>query len=114
MPAGAVQVRPDAVNVGPVTWVIIGRQVASSNGSVAVTQSTIFRSPVVVFCSAGCSRSTPESMMPMVTPRPSHFGFCLTNLTAPVSFVGMYGLSAGVLASGPLSVVPCLSAFLPP
>ena len=66
-----------------------------------VTQSTILRSPVVVFCSAGWSRSTPESMTPMVTPRPSQALFASLNATEPMSRVGMYGLSFGVLAPGP-------------
>ncbi len=81
----------------------MGRQVASPStiGSVAVTQSTILRSPVVVFCSAGWPRSTPESRMPMVTPRPSAFGCSSTKSTAPVSKDGLYGFSAGVFLSGP-------------
>ncbi len=81
----------------------IGRQVASPSaiGSVEVTQSTIFRSPVVVFCSAGWPRSTPESRMPMVMPRPSAFGCSLTKSTAPVSKDGLYGFAVGVFRSGP-------------
>ena len=61
-----------------------------------VTQSVIFVSPVVVFCSAGCARSTPLSMMPMVVPRPSYVGFAAVKAAAPVSPTGMYGLSRGV------------------
>ncbi len=38
--------------------------------------------------------------MPMVTPRPSAFGFCRTKSTAPVSKEGLYGLTAGVFLSG--------------
>ncbi len=78
-------------NVGPLTSLFICRQVRSpsSTGSVAVTQSTILRSPVEVSASAGWSRSTPESRMPMVTPRPSYFGLFLLKATAPVSRVGM-------------------------
>ncbi|MCP9997721.1 hypothetical protein LUX34_22300 [Streptomyces werraensis] len=80
----------------------MGRQVwsLSTIGSVAVTQSTILRSPVVVFCSAGWPRSTPESRMPMVTPRPSALGFFFTKSTAPVSKDGLYGFFAGVFRSG--------------
>lgn len=91
-----------AENCGPLTEVSIRRQVASlsETGSVAVTQSTILRSPVVVFCSAGCARSTPESRTPMVTPRPSAFGFFFTKSTAPVSKDGLYGFSAGVFLFG--------------
>lgn len=101
-PAGAVQVLPPKVKVGPDTEVTIGRQVrsASTTGSVAVTQSTILRSPVVVFRSAGWARSTPESRMPMVIPRPSDFGFFATKSTAPVSKDGLYGFSAGVFLPG--------------
>ncbi|CAM5384434.1 hypothetical protein SGLAM104S_03309 [Streptomyces glaucescens] len=87
---------------GPATEVVIRRQVPSpsATGSVAVTQSTILRSPVVVFCSAGCPRSTPESRMPMVMPRPSAFGWSSTKSTAPVSKDGLYGFSAGVSSPG--------------
>ncbi len=57
LPSGAFQLWPPAVKLPPleVTGVICGRQVASLSviGSVAVTQSTILRSPVVVFCRAG-------------------------------------------------------------
>lgn len=90
------------MKAGPDTEVVIGRQVRSpsTTGSVAVTQSTILRSPVVVFCSAGWARSTPESRMPMVMPRPSAFGFFFTKSTAPVSKDGLYGFSAGVRRSG--------------
>ena len=90
------------MKAGPDTAVTIGRQVLSLSmiGSVAVTQSTIFRSPVVVFCSAGWPRSTPESRMPMVTPRPSAFGWSSTKSTAPVSKDGLYGFSAGVFFPG--------------
>ncbi len=93
---------PSWVKVGPATEVSIRRQVLSlsTTGSVAVTQSTIFRSPVVVFCSAGWPRSTPESMMPMVMPRPSAFGWSSTKSTAPVSKDGLYGFSAGVFFPG--------------
>ena len=93
---------PAAANEGPVTSVSISRQVKSlsNTGSVAVNQSTIFRSPVDVVCSAGLSRSTPESMMPIVTPRPSHVGWAFLKATAPVSLVGMNGLTAGVSAPG--------------
>ncbi len=89
--------------MGPVTDVVIGRQVPSPSvtGSVAVTQSTILRSPVVVFWSAGLARSTPESRTPMVTPRPSAFGFFFTKSTAPVSKDGLYGFFAGVSLPGP-------------
>lgn len=54
-PAGAEYVRPLTAKVGPLTSRAIRRQVPSpsATGSVAVTQSTILRSPVVVFCSAG-------------------------------------------------------------
>ncbi len=101
-PAGAVQVRPPKVKLGPETLVVIGRQVASLSriGSVAVTQSTILRSPVVVFWSAGWERSTPESRTPMVMPRPSAFGWSSTKSTAPVSKEGLYGFSAGVFLPG--------------
>jgi hypothetical protein len=58
-------------------------------GLVPVTQSTIFFSPVLVVFSDGWDRSTPLSMMPTVTPRPSNCGFCSTNWAAPVSPVGM-------------------------
>ena len=90
------------MNVGPVTSVSISRQVKSlsNTGSVAVNQSTIFRSPVDVVCSDGWSRSTPESMMPIVTPRPSHVGWAFLKETAPISCVGMYGFTAGVSAPG--------------
>ncbi len=89
--------------LGPETSEVIGSQVpsASVSGSVAVTQSTILRSPVVVFCSAGWPRSMPESRMPMVTPRPSASGWSSTKSTAPVSKAGWYGFFAGVRASGP-------------
>ena len=102
LPAGAVHVEPEAMKVGPLTLVSIARQVASpsSSGSVEVTQSTILRSPVVVVASAGWSRSTPESRMPTVMPRPSYVRFLALNLTAPVSFVGMYGLASGVRGPG--------------
>ena len=113
MPAGAVQVPSEVVNDGPLTSVSIGRQEASSSGSVAVTQSTILRSPVVVVCSAGWSRSTPESMMPMVTPRPSHCGFAALKASAPVSFVGMYGFTAPVSPPGPASVWACAAVLAP-
>ncbi len=57
LPSGAFQLWPPAVKVPPaeVTGVICARQVPSLSviGSVAVTQSTILRSPVVVFCRAG-------------------------------------------------------------
>ncbi len=88
--------------MGPDTAVTMGRQVWSPSaiGSVEVTQSTILRSPVVVFCSAGWPRSTPESRMPMVMPRPSAFGFFFTKSTAPVSKDGLYGFSAGVFLFG--------------
>ncbi len=90
------------VNVGPDTEAVILSQVPSPSltGSVAVTQSTILRSPVVVFCSAGWPRSTPESRTPMVIPRPSAFGCCFTKSTAPVSKDGLYGFFAGVFLSG--------------
>ncbi len=90
------------MKVGPVTVVPIRSQVPSPSltGSVAVTQSTILRSPVVVFWSAGWATSTPESRMPMVMPRPSAFGFCLTKSTAPVSKDGLYGFFAGVFLPG--------------
>lgn len=54
-PFGAEYVVPPLVNVGPDTTWSIRSQVPSPSltGSVAVTQSTILRSPVVVFCSAG-------------------------------------------------------------
>ena len=85
-----------------VTAVIIARQVPSpSEGAVAVNQSTILRSPVLVFCSAGWARSMPESRMPIVTPRPSQALWPDLKATAPVSLVGMYGLSSGVLVPGP-------------
>ena len=82
--------------------VSMGRHVGSpsSTGSVPVTQSTILVSPVLVFCSDGWSRSTPESTMPMVTPRPSYFLLAFLNATEPVSCVGMYGLAFGVFAPG--------------
>ena len=91
VPAGAVQVPPAAVNVGPVTGVSMGRHEASFSriGWVPVTQSTILRSPVVVSWRAGWSRSTPESMTPMVTPRPSQALFASLNATEPMSRVGM-------------------------
>ncbi|CAM5581122.1 hypothetical protein SCYAM73S_02558 [Streptomyces cyaneofuscatus] len=90
------------MNVGPVTVCDICSQVPSPSftGSVAVTQSTILRSPVVVFFSAGWPRSTPESRTPMVIPRPSAVGFFSTNSTAPVSKEGLYGLAAGVFLPG--------------
>jgi hypothetical protein len=72
----------------------------SVSGWVAVNQSTIFRSPVEVVCSHGLSRSTPESRMPIVTPRPSQVGCSFLNSTAPVSPVGRNGLSAAVSAPG--------------
>lgn len=104
-PSGAFQLWPPAVKVPPVavTGVIWARQVASLSviGSVAVTQSTILRSPVVVFWSAGWPRSTPESRMPMVTPRPSACGFLATKSTAPVSKDGLYGFFVGVSLPGP-------------
>src|ERR671913_204211 len=102
--SGAVQVpAPVTGNVGPVTEVIMARQdpSLSRSGWVPVTQSTILRSPVVVVCSAGWSRSTPESMTPIVIPRPSHAGFASLKSTDPMSRVGMNGLSFGVLAPGP-------------
>ena len=40
--------------------------------------------------------------MPMVTPRPSYFGFFATKSVVPVSRVGMYGLASGVLVPGAL------------
>src|SRR3954451_22139807 len=115
LPAGAFQVWPAYENAGPVTAVIMARQEPSlsSNGSVAVTQSTIFRWPVVVFCSAGWSMSTPESMMPMVTPRPSQVGCFFLNSTEPVSLVGRYGFAAGVVAPGPAGGAACLAACSP-
>ena len=84
------------------TSVSMARQVPSpsNSGSVAVTQSTILRSPVVVVCSAGWSRSTPESMTPMVTPRPSQVGLAALKSTDPVSLVGMYGFASGVDGPG--------------
>lgn len=90
------------MNVGPVTDSVIRSQVPSPSltGSVAVTQSTILRSPVVVFFRAGWPRSTPESRMPMVIPRPSAFGFFATKSTAPVSKDGLYGFFAGVFLFG--------------
>ena len=79
------------MKLGPLTWVDIFSHVGSSsvNGSVAVTQSVIFRSPVVVVASAGWSRSMPESTMPMVVPRPSQVGWAAVNCAAPVSPMGM-------------------------
>ncbi len=79
---------PDALGTAGVS---MARQVASpsTSGSVAVTQSTILGSPVVVVCSAGWSRATPESRTPMVTPRPSHVGLAPRKATAPMSRVGM-------------------------
>ena len=91
------------MNVGAAaTSVIMGRQVASLSrtGSVAVTQSTILRSPVVVFCRAGWSRSTPESRTPIVMPRPSYVGCDFLKSTEPMSCVGMYGLASGVFLPG--------------
>ena len=61
----------------------------SSSGWVPVTQSTILRSPVEVVWRAGWSRSTPESMTPTVTPRPSQAVWPCLNATDPVSRVGM-------------------------
>src|SRR6476469_7779736 len=72
----------------------------SVSGSVYVTQSTIFRWPVLVTLTTGLSRSTPVSRMPIVVLRPSQVGWALTNCAAHVSFVGMYGLTRGVFASG--------------
>src|ERR687898_2684213 len=115
--SGAVQVpAPVTGNVGPVTEVIMARQdpSLSRSGWVPVTQSTILRSPVVVVCSAGWSRSTPESMTPIVIPRPSHAWLASLKSTDPMSRVGMKGLSFGVLAPGPATaaalVVPDPSA----
>lgn len=101
-PAGAFQVRPSAVKTEPFTGLFIRSQVPSPSptGSVDVTQSTTLRSPVLVFCRAGWPRSTPESRMPMVTPRPSDFGCCFTKSTAPVSKDGLYGFLAGVFLPG--------------
>ena len=98
---GASRWRPE-VKVGPVTLVIMARHEPSlsSSGSVAVTQSTILRSPVLVVCRAGWSRSTPESMTPMVMPRPSQVGLAFLKAIDPMSRVGMYGLSLGVPAPG--------------
>ena len=73
----------------------------SVTGSVAVNVSTILRSPVEVFCSAGCARSTPLSRMPMVVPRPSQVGCWRLKTIEPVSRVGMNGLSSAVVAPGP-------------
>ncbi|CAM5251188.1 hypothetical protein SNARM312S_05936 [Streptomyces narbonensis] len=52
---GAFQLCEEAVKTGPATGAFCRRQVASPSviGSVAVTQSTILRSPVVVFWRAG-------------------------------------------------------------
>ncbi|CAM5441825.1 hypothetical protein STANM309S_03017 [Streptomyces tanashiensis] len=119
-PAGAVQLWVAAVKTGPATGVTWARQVASPSvsGSVAVTQSTILRSPVVVFCRAGWPRSTPESRMPMVTPRPSAFGCSLTKSTAPVSCEGLYGFFAGVFLPGAgyvvVTVVPATAPVAAP
>ncbi|CAM5241299.1 hypothetical protein SALBM135S_00949 [Streptomyces alboniger] len=54
-PAGAFHVSLSQVKTGPLTGLVMRRQVpsASTIGSVAVTQSVILRSPVVVFFSAG-------------------------------------------------------------
>ena len=41
--------------------------------------------------------------MPIVTPRPSQVGFADLKATAPVSFVGMYGLLFGVDGPGPVA-----------
>ena len=68
----------------------------------AVTQSTILRSPVLVLASAGWSRSTPESSTPIVTPRPSASGCAPLKATAPVSCVGRYGLTGAVREFGPV------------
>src|SRR5215213_4294343 len=72
----------------------------STAGLVAVIQSTIFRSPVVVVMRAGLSSVIPVSRKPIVTPRPSHVGWAARNCAAPVSWVGMYGFAFGVLALG--------------
>ncbi len=119
-PSGAFQLCAEEVKTGPETGVIWGRQVASPSvsGSVAVTQSTILRSPVVVLCRAGWARSTPESRTPMVTPRPSARGWLSTKSTAPVSWDGLYGFFAGVFRLGAgyvfLTVVPSTGPVAPP
>src|SRR5437868_7308717 len=71
VPFGApVYVRPSIVNVPPTTVTV--RSILIQDGSPSVTasvyetQSMIFRSPVVVVCSAGCPTSTPVSRWPMV------------------------------------------------
>ncbi|MCZ9345561.1 hypothetical protein NGM37_48290 [Streptomyces sp. TRM76130] len=63
-PRGETPGRGSGGEAGPETEAVIGRQVRSpsTTGSVAVTQSTIFRWPVVVLWSAGwapCPRTEP-------------------------------------------------------
>ena len=105
--AGAVQVRPPAVKE-PLNRPVVLIQVASPEvGEFALYQSTIFGRPVVVVCSAGMSRSIPESRIAIVVPRPSHCGLARANWAACVSPVGRYGLIRGVLASGGVCGIGC-------
>ena len=67
----------------------------------ALYQSMILRSPVLVVCSAGVSRSMPESMTAIVVPRPSHFGCGEGELRGAGVAGGHVGVARGVLAPGP-------------
>ena len=74
-------VTPPKAKLEPLTWFSMFTQVGSpsSVGCVPVTQSTTFRSPVLVVVRLGWSSETPESTIPIVTPRPSQVGLASAN-----------------------------------
>ena len=63
--------------------------IGSFGGLYAAVALKRMRSPVLVVTRLGWSSVTPESRIPIVTPRPSHVGFAVRNSAAPMSLIGM-------------------------